>query len=108
MSPRRNWDSPAPSLASECAPPPRTKEGGGVKNRLRVRGWGSHNQFRRLEKKLRTLPTLCSHRKHTEKIKQMFVEGGQGGEARDEKDLMRIKMIKRKEKMGSTVQKNTA
>jgi hypothetical protein len=38
----------------------------------------------------------------------MFVEGGQGGEARDEKDLMRIKMIKRKEKMGSTVQKNTA
>ncbi len=24
MSPRRNWDSPNPSLASECAPPPRT------------------------------------------------------------------------------------
>ena len=28
MSPRRNWDSPNPSLASECAPPPRTKGGG--------------------------------------------------------------------------------
>ncbi len=27
MSPRRNWDSPNPSLAGECAPPPRT---GGV------------------------------------------------------------------------------
>ncbi len=30
MSLRRNWDSPTPSLASECAPPPspRTKGGG--------------------------------------------------------------------------------
>ena len=27
MSPRRNWDSPTPSLASECAPPPGTKGG---------------------------------------------------------------------------------
>jgi hypothetical protein len=27
--PRRNWDSPNPSLASEFAPPPRTKGGGG-------------------------------------------------------------------------------
>ena len=26
--PRRNWDSPTPSLASECAPPPETKGGG--------------------------------------------------------------------------------
>ncbi len=25
MSSRRNWDSPNPSLASECAPPPVTK-----------------------------------------------------------------------------------
>ncbi len=25
MSPRRNWDSPNPSLAIECAPPPGTK-----------------------------------------------------------------------------------
>ncbi len=30
MSPRRNWDSPTPSLASECAPPPGTKGGGGT------------------------------------------------------------------------------
>ncbi len=30
MSPRRNWDSPIPSLASECAPPPGTKGGGGT------------------------------------------------------------------------------
>jgi hypothetical protein len=27
--PRRNWDPPKPSLASECAPPPGTKRGGG-------------------------------------------------------------------------------
>ena len=27
MSPHRNWDSPTPSLASKCAPPPRTKGG---------------------------------------------------------------------------------
>jgi hypothetical protein len=27
MSPRRNWDSPTPSLASEGAPPPGTKGG---------------------------------------------------------------------------------
>ncbi len=40
MSPPRNWDSPNPSLASECAPPPRT---GGGHTRLRVRGWGSPN-----------------------------------------------------------------
>ncbi len=55
MSPRWNWDSPTPSLASECAPPPWTK------------GWGAHScageglgqsQFQRLEKKLSTLPTL--------------------------------------------------
>ena len=31
MSPRWNWDSPIPSLASECAPPPGSK------------GWGSPN-----------------------------------------------------------------
>jgi hypothetical protein len=50
MSPRRKWDSPNPSLSSECAPPP-------MHIRLRVRGWGEF-QFRRLEKKLSTLPTL--------------------------------------------------
>ncbi len=57
MSPRWNWDSPTPSLASEYAPSP------GIK------GWGTHSpaggglgesQFRRLEKKLTTLPTLWS------------------------------------------------
>ncbi len=42
MSPRRNWDSPTPYLASACAPPTGTKEGGGH-TRLRVRGWGSPN-----------------------------------------------------------------
>jgi hypothetical protein len=42
MSPRRNWDSPNPSLASECAPPPEPG-GGGWHTRLRVRGWGSPN-----------------------------------------------------------------
>ncbi len=47
MSPRRNWDSPTLYLASECDPSPRTK-GEGV----------GESQFRRLEKKLSTLPTL--------------------------------------------------
>ncbi len=42
MPPRRNWDSPKPSLNSDCAPPPGTKGGGGH-TRLRVRGWGSPN-----------------------------------------------------------------
>jgi hypothetical protein len=59
MSPRRNWDSPTPSLASECAPPPGTK------------GWGAHSpageglvesQFRRLEKSL-ALYLLCVYMK---------------------------------------------
>ncbi len=44
LSPRRNWDSPTPSLPSECAPPPGTKGGGGH-TRLRVRGWGSPNSY---------------------------------------------------------------
>ncbi len=43
MSPRRNWDSPNPSLASECAPPPQNRGWGGHTHSLRVRGWGSHN-----------------------------------------------------------------
>ncbi len=29
MSPNRNWDSPTPSPASECAPPPPGTKGGG-------------------------------------------------------------------------------
>ncbi len=49
MSPRRNWDSPNPSLASECVPPPVTKEGGAHS----PAGEGlEESQFRRLEKSL--------------------------------------------------------
>ena len=44
MSPRWNWDSPTPSLASKCAPPPRSK--GGVP--IPMTG-----------ETLSTLPTLC-------------------------------------------------
>jgi hypothetical protein len=43
MSPRRNWNSPTPSLVIECAPPSGTKGGGGEHTRLRVKGWGSPN-----------------------------------------------------------------
>ncbi len=53
--PRRNLDSPTPSPASECAPPPGT--GGGGHTRLRV---GS-SQFRRPEKKPSALSTLCRY-----------------------------------------------
>ncbi len=53
--PRRNWDSPNPSLASECAPPPRT--GGRGAHSPAGAGLGA-SQFRRLEKMLSTLPTL--------------------------------------------------
>ena len=41
MSPRRNWDSPNPSPASECALPPGPT--GGEHTRLRLRGWGRPN-----------------------------------------------------------------
>ncbi len=57
MSPRRNWDSHTPSLASECAPPPGTKDGG-LAHSPADEGLGE-SQFRRLEKKLITLPILC-------------------------------------------------
>jgi hypothetical protein len=41
---RRNWDSPTPFLANECAsPPPEPKSKRGGHTRLRVRGWGSPN-----------------------------------------------------------------
>ncbi len=58
MSPRRNWDSPNPSPASECGFLPGPKGGGA--------GGGAHpsgakgvreSQFRRVEKKL--FYTLC-------------------------------------------------
>jgi hypothetical protein len=55
MSPRRNWDSPNSSLASECALPPDQKVEGHWPAAKGVR----ESQFRRLEKKLSTLPTLC-------------------------------------------------
>ncbi len=55
MSPRRNWESPTPSLANECAPPPGTKGGGG--HSLAVEGLGE-SQFRGLEKSL-VLCLLC-------------------------------------------------
>ncbi len=47
------WESPTPlSPASVPALPPEQKRGGG--------GGGAHSpQFRRLEKNLNTLPTLC-------------------------------------------------
>jgi hypothetical protein len=41
MSTRWNWDSPTPSLASECALPPRTKGWGG--HSPAAKGWGSPN-----------------------------------------------------------------
>jgi hypothetical protein len=55
MSPRRNWDSPKPSLASGCGPPPDQRVGGA--HSPAAKGVGEF-QFRRLEKKFRTLPTL--------------------------------------------------
>jgi hypothetical protein len=56
MSPRRNWDSANPSLASQFGPPPRT---GGGAHWPTGEGVGE-SQFRRLEKQLSTLPTLWS------------------------------------------------
>ncbi len=55
MSPRRNWDSPTPSHASECAPPLETKGG---RAHLPVGEGLGEFQFRRMEKNLSTLPTL--------------------------------------------------
>ncbi len=42
VSPRRNWDSPNPSPARECALPPPGPQGGG-RTRLRLGGRGSPN-----------------------------------------------------------------
>jgi hypothetical protein len=55
MSPRWNWDSSTLSLASECAPPPRYQGGGAYSPAGEGLG---ESHFRRLEKKLSTLPTL--------------------------------------------------
>ncbi len=56
MSPRQNWDSPNPSLASEWASSPQSRGGGA--HSPAGEGLGA-SQFRRLEKKLSTLPILC-------------------------------------------------
>ena len=57
MSPRRNWDSPSPSpLPQASVPHPVTKVGGGQHSPA---GEGvGESPFRRLEKKLSTLPPL--------------------------------------------------
>ncbi len=58
MSLRRNRDSPNPSLASECAlcTAPQNRGGGGAHSPAGEGLGESH--FRRLKKKLSTLPTL--------------------------------------------------
>jgi hypothetical protein len=53
MSPRRNWDSPTPSLACECAPPPGTSGAGTLAGRL------GGVPIPTTGEKLSTLPTLC-------------------------------------------------
>jgi hypothetical protein len=63
MSPRRNCGigtlpSPLSPASVPGAPPPGTKEGGGLTH-WREGGGGGESQFLRLEKKLSTLPTLC-------------------------------------------------
>ncbi len=67
MSPRRTWDSPTPSPASGCAPPPPTKGvgahssvGDGVGAHSSVGDGVGETQFRRLDKKLSKLLTLWS------------------------------------------------
>ncbi len=57
MSPRRHWDSPTPSLSLASVPlPPGPR---GEAHSPAGEGLGE-SQFRRLQKKLSTLPTLCS------------------------------------------------
>jgi hypothetical protein len=60
MSPSRNWDSPNPFPASECALPADQRVGPGAHSPVAAKGVGEF-QFRRLEKKLSTLHNLwCS------------------------------------------------
>jgi hypothetical protein len=60
MSPRRNWDSPTSSIASECAPPPEPRGGGGGSLACgRGEGGVGESQFRRLEKSV-ALCLLCA------------------------------------------------
>jgi hypothetical protein len=73
MSTRWNWDSPTPSLASECALPPRTRGGGA--HTPAGEGLGKP-QFRRLE----TSTTLCPHTSGNSgaRFKSGGRDGGQG------------------------------
>ncbi len=43
FSSRRNWDSPTPLAAGECAPPPPPFGPLGGHTRLRLKGWGNPN-----------------------------------------------------------------
>ncbi len=67
MSPRQNWDSPNPSLASEFAPSPRT---GGRGTHLPVGEGLGESLFRRLEKNL-ALCLLCAIF-HLESVQQFY------------------------------------
>jgi hypothetical protein len=73
--------SPNPSLASECAPPPEPG-GGGVGRHTRLRGGEGlgESQFRRLEKKLSTLPTLWLLTAQLPRPDVVGSGGGEGGE----------------------------
>jgi hypothetical protein len=80
LSPRRNWDFPTHSLASECAPlSPEPKGGGQAREGL------GESQFRRLEKKLSTVgqqERLSSLLKVTENCQNMisaYWSLGEGG-----------------------------
>ncbi len=65
-----------PSPASECAPQPRTKEGGGH-TLLRVRDCMGESQFHLLEKKPSTLSTLWWE--ESNRPISSLLEGGGGG-----------------------------
>jgi hypothetical protein len=74
------FGSPNPSLASEGASLPRTPGGGGAHSPA-GEGLGE-SQFRRLKKKLGTLPTLCSHqrKKDRERGKEVLSQLKGGGD----------------------------
>jgi hypothetical protein len=58
MSPRRNWDSPNPFAAGECALPPGPKGGGAHPPAPKGVGGTGGVPIPTLEKKLSTLPSL--------------------------------------------------
>ncbi len=82
MSPRRNWDSPTPSLAGECAPPPGAKGEGHT--RLRVRGLTrdcdviiSELLGTRRSESVETDRTFVSESLHTKNPRKSVVKGAQ-------------------------------